>query len=586
MKKTILGVLLLMLCANIKAQNDEVNTRFKVKENTNSIELGQWDGSRNRVESVGRKLFLTSYTGGISFGNSGTEQITMNNAGYFGIGTITPNYLLHVDSGNNPTIAIGTLNKNTMGKSSLKFFAGVAERKNGFSVVYNKTLTTDRLSFMDGGDIENLSILNGGNIGIGTTSPNDKLEVAGNGKGITIHQENSGNIFNGIKFKAYNDGINGGLLWNQASGEIRLNAASTYYPTFYSGGAERMRIKKDGYVGIGTADPSEKLEIKNGGLKLSTNDATGNYELKIKANHDYNNKFVMSSGNTVVFQEKVIPDVGGTQNSKSFISNYYGIGFSTATLNPSTKDHVNMYISGASDPNGSGYVGIGTTTPDKQLTVKNEIKILKSGNTRAKGDKAEIIFGEAKSDFYSGSIKIENTNSNPGYVNPKMVFSLQDYNTNALEDVKERMTISSKGNVGIGTEETGVHKLAVEGSIGAREIKVQATGWYDFVFEKDYNLPTIKEVEKHIKEKGHLKDIPSEKEVLKNGIYLGEMDGKLLQKIEELTLYTIQQEKKINEQEKKMNMQEEKIKKQEEKLKSLKDLSDRLSKLEKLLKSK
>ncbi|MFQ6601782.1 hypothetical protein [Flavobacterium sp. C3NV] len=101
----------------------------------------------------------------------------------------------------------------------------------------------------------------------------------------------------------------------------------------------------------------------------------------------------------------------------------------------------------------------------------------------------------------------------------------------------DRMYIN--GNVGIGTTLTGPHKLAVEGSIGAREIKVQATGWSDFVFKKEYILPTLEEVEKHITEKGHLENIPNEEEVLKNGINLGEMNAKLLQKIEELTLYII-----------------------------------------------
>ncbi|RUT71266.1 hypothetical protein D0817_05130 [Flavobacterium cupreum] len=108
-----------------------------------------------------------------------------------------------------------------------------------------------------------------------------------------------------------------------------------------------------------------------------------------------------------------------------------------------------------------------------------------------------------------------------------------------------KMILTSNGNLGIGTTTTGPHKLAVEGSIGAREIKVQATGWSDFVFEKNYSLPTLEEVEKHINEKGHLKDVPSEKEVLENGINLGEMNSKLLQKIEELTLYSIEQNKKI-----------------------------------------
>lgn len=101
-------------------------------------------------------------------------------------------------------------------------------------------------------------------------------------------------------------------------------------------------------------------------------------------------------------------------------------------------------------------------------------------------------------------------------------------------------------NVGIGTTNPDGWELAVNGKIRAKEIKVE-TGWSDFVFYDDYQLPTLQEVEKHIKEKGHLKDIPSAKEVEKNGIYLGEMDSKLLQKIEELTLYTIQQEKKIKE---------------------------------------
>lgn len=115
------------------------------------------------------------------------------------------------------------------------------------------------------------------------------------------------------------------------------------------------------------------------------------------------------------------------------------------------------------------------------------------------------------------------------------------------------------GNVGIGTMSTGDHKLAVEGSIGAREIKVQATGWSDFVFKKEYILPSLEEVEKHINKKGHLKNIPSEEEVLKNGINLGEMNAKLLQKIEELTLYMIDQNKQLKAQNDQIKLQNQEI---------------------------
>lgn len=102
-------------------------------------------------------------------------------------------------------------------------------------------------------------------------------------------------------------------------------------------------------------------------------------------------------------------------------------------------------------------------------------------------------------------------------------------------------SLSVNQSIGIGTSNPGSYKLAVNGNIRAKEIKVE-TGWADYVFKKDYDLPTLEEVEKHIQEKGHLINIPSAKEVEENGIHLGEMNKLLLEKIEELTLYTLQQQ--------------------------------------------
>jgi hypothetical protein len=98
---------------------------------------------------------------------------------------------------------------------------------------------------------------------------------------------------------------------------------------------------------------------------------------------------------------------------------------------------------------------------------------------------------------------------------------------------------------------------------GRRKIKAYS-GWSDFVFYEDYQLPTLIEVEKHIKEKGHLKDIPSAEKVKQDGFFLGEMDAKLLQKIEELTLYTIQQQKELEQEKKKNTNLEARIAKLEE----------------------
>ncbi len=102
--------------------------------------------------------------------------------------------------------------------------------------------------------------------------------------------------------------------------------------------------------------------------------------------------------------------------------------------------------------------------------------------------------------------------------------------------------------VSIGTasyqDGSDLYKLSVDGKVRAHSVKVYTT-WADFVFEDDYKLPTLKEVEEHINAFGHLENIPSAKEVEKNGIELGEMNKLLLQKIEELTLYLIEKDKQM-----------------------------------------
>ena len=121
-----------------------------------------------------------------------------------------------------------------------------------------------------------------------------------------------------------------------------------------------------------------------------------------------------------------------------------------------------------------------------------------------------------------------------------------NYNGSAF--LVERLTknIIFNGNVGIG-ESNPQYKLSVNGTIKAKEVRVELTGWSDFVFDKDYNLKSLTEVENFIKDNGHLPAIPSEKEVLEQGISVGEINSKLLQKIEELTLYIIEMKKEINE---------------------------------------
>jgi len=141
------------------------------------------------------------------------------------------------------------------------------------------------------------------------------------------------------------------------------------------------------------------------------------------------------------------------------------------------------------------------------------------------------------------------------------------------------LKVISNGNVGIGISNPQ-NKLDVNGVIHAKEVKVDLNNWADYVFRKEYDLPSLEEVERHIQEKGHLPNIPSEKEVLKNGISLGENQKLLLQKIEELTLYSIEQNRKLRAQSEQIERQSEIILNLKQENLVLKSLMERIEKLE------
>lgn len=238
-------------------------------------------------------------------------------------------------------------------------------------------------------------------------------------------------------------------------------------------------------------------------------------------------------------------------------------------------------------------VGIGTLSPTEKLEVAGKIKGYQGIFTNSQPNGQIYSSWEARNlncqAISAGTIidlpskartfnffDFPSSNYNPY---PEVFFSIADRSANdrfqfnaemgatslfRIYDKSQKINfeISDDGNnkitlilpkidsyLGLGTtnfnDGVDIYRLAVKGAIRADRVKVYTT-WADFVFKDEYKLPTLQEVEQHIKDKGHLKDIPSAKEVEKNGIELGEMNKLLLQKIEELTLYIIDIKKEID----------------------------------------
>ncbi len=115
-------------------------------------------------------------------------------------------------------------------------------------------------------------------------------------------------------------------------------------------------------------------------------------------------------------------------------------------------------------------------------------------------------------------------------------------NVNAFN---EKITfLTGTGQVGLGTTNIGAYQLAVNGNIRSKEVVVE-TGWADYVFDHNYPLKTLEELEQFIKRNNHLPNIPSAKEVEENGLHLGDVQKRMMEKIEELTLYVIDLKKEV-----------------------------------------
>jgi chitodextrinase len=165
------------------------------------------------------------------------------------------------------------------------------------------------------------------------------------------------------------------------------------------------------------------------------------------------------------------------------------------------------------------------------------------------------VTGLTQSTAYAFTVVAQDAEGNSSVISNTVVITTLT-NSNVTDYTSENSNLNSvdwsardlfaNRNLGVGTTDTRGFSLAVAGGIVAEELTIELqANWPDYVFTEAYELPTLLDMEKHIKEKGHLMNVPSAAEIEKNGLQVGIMQAKLLEKIEELMLYTINQEKRI-----------------------------------------
>lgn len=194
-----------------------------------------------------------------------------------------------------------------------------------------------------------------------------------------------------------------------------------------------------------------------------------------------------------------------------------------------------------------GNVGIGTNSPGARLDIDvnglaGGIPALTIRNTESGKNYSGVLEFRSPTTtapfyFYTwdNELQFSQRNSDGSWKSHFMIFHNQNGNVTFP---------NSTGNVGIGTN-TPDSKLAVNGTVHAKEVKVDLTGWPDYVFSKEYPLQPLNEVKQFINQNGHLPEIPSAEEVETAGLHLGQMNALLLKKIEELTLHIIRQQEEI-----------------------------------------
>jgi hypothetical protein len=394
-----------------------------------------------------------------------------------------------------------------------------------------------------------------GNVGIGTTSPASLLTVGSASIRGTLDVKGSTTDLPALSISDLRSGGKQFTFYNGLSAMGNLDIFDQVSQAF------RLTIGSGGNIGIGTAYPDALLHVKSNSVIFGSNGGSftqhihqggvgGKYHLALDGNTRFtlDNDGRMGLGTTAPSDKLHLytgPSAAYGTSGGITISDSYTVGrfwdsggghdIGTLDLSYDGSQAVRLIANGDSYING-GNVGVGKTNPSTRLDVNGSIQT--SGQFILDNGTGNDIINKSA----TGNVRLGwGTYGIPGGAvlgtdgEQPLIFATA---------YAEKMRMSASGNLGIGTSQPS-EKLSVNGNIKAKKVIVSQTNWPDYVFDSAYSLRTLSEVEKFIIKNKHLPDIPSLKEVEGKGISVGDNQALLLKKIEELTLYLIDQHKTI-----------------------------------------